>query len=80
MIEQTYSLSNCLCFALWQWIQNPAIKIRTMRNSRGRLHVYWIEQGRKFEFYGPGASRRPYWKNILYAGYRKEITTPQVKS
>lgn len=40
-----------------------------MRNRTGRLHFYWVmAEGRAWEFYGQGASRRGYLGNAVYFG------------
>lgn len=67
-------LGNCLACAVAAWLLNPvATRIACTRNRSGRLHFFWIRNGRRFEFYTAGASRLPYWRNALRIGEIREI-------
>lgn len=58
---------NCLIVAAVMGLRG--YEVRTMRNRSGRLHFYWRdEEGRAFEFYTKGASRRSYLRNALTLG------------
>lgn len=65
--------SNCVIFALFEKAKNPAVRIGFIRNRHGRLHCIWTLNGKRYEFYAKGRSSLPYWKNIIYRGYKKEI-------
>lgn len=59
--------ANCLLVALIAALGGG--RLRTARNRSGRVHVYWLDHGgRAWEFYRKGASRRPYWQNLVYFG------------
>lgn len=65
---------NCLLAALAAKLRAPReVRIRTLRNRAGRLHFYWERDGRRFEFYTPGASRGSYVRNAVRLGVVREI-------
>jgi hypothetical protein len=65
---------NCLICAIWEWLKYPTTtSIKLMRNRRRRWHVYWVRDGKRFEFYAPGRSSKSYLGNLLYVGTRREF-------
>ncbi|WP_256804562.1 hypothetical protein [Pseudomonas putida] len=68
---------NCVLAALMAWVASPkATRIRFIRNKSRRWHCIWERGGKAFEFYAPGRSRMPYWRNALYLGHSREIGVP----
>jgi hypothetical protein len=65
---------NCALVAIAQFLAAPrTTRIHCTRNRSGRLHLYWQRDGRRFEFYSPGASRCGYLRNALRMGSVREI-------
>ena len=65
---------NCLLVALAAKLLAPRrVRLRTLRNRRGRVHVYWERDGERFEFYTPGASSCGYLRNTLRLGTVRRI-------
>lgn len=69
---------NCLIVAL----VCGGLRIRVMRNRRGRLHFYWVDRnGSAWEFYTKGASAHGYLRNALRIGeIRRVPSLDQVSS
>lgn len=66
--------SNCFLAAVIAWALKPrTTRIRFIRNRSRRWHCIWERDGKRFEFYAPGRSRMPYWRNALYVGTTREI-------
>jgi hypothetical protein len=66
--------ANCVIAAVAAWALHPrSTRIRFVRNRARRLHCIWERAGRRFEFYAPGRSKLPYWRNALYVGTVKEV-------
>lgn len=58
---------NCLLMAMLACLFG--YRFASMRNRTGRLHFFWRDgEGRAFEFYKAGASRRTYLQNAFYFG------------
>lgn len=69
---------NCLLVALAAKLAAPRqVRLGVMRNRAGRLHVYWVRAGERFEFYTPGASRCGYLRNALRLGTIRRIGGPR---
>lgn len=65
---------NCLLVALAAKALAPRrVRLRTLRNRRGRVHFYWERDGERFEFYTPGASQSGYLRNALRLGTVRRI-------
>lgn len=64
---------NCAVVAVVaSWL--PGNSLHWKRNASGRWHVYWKDrQGRSWEFYKKGASKRTYFQNALYVGEVKRV-------
>lgn len=70
--------ANCLVVALAAKLAAPRqVRLGIMRNSAGRLHVYWMKGGERFEFYTPGASRCGYLRNAIRLGTIRRIGGPR---
>ncbi len=61
-------LSNCAIEALKAWWASPDVRIRVVRNKRGKLHVQWTEHGQVWEYYAKGASQFGFFKRLAYRG------------
>lgn len=65
---------NCVLAAVGAWIMRPTqVRILFVRNRSRRLHCIWKMGGVRYEFYAPGRSRLPYWRNIVYMGTVRAI-------
>ncbi|WP_059440929.1 MULTISPECIES: hypothetical protein [Comamonas] len=66
--------SNCIVSALVAWLLNPVgTQIRFIRTSTRRWHCIWVRDGHRYEFYAPGRSKLPYWRNLVYLGRIRQI-------
>ncbi|WKL16593.1 hypothetical protein QYQ99_03285 [Comamonas testosteroni] len=69
--------SNCIVSALVAWLLSPAhTRIRFIRTSTRRWHCIWVQNGQRYEFYAPGRSKLPYWRNLVYLGCIRQIGGP----
>jgi hypothetical protein len=65
---------NCAVVALAAFLLHPmSTRLRAVRNRGGRWHLYWVRNGRRFEFHTPGASRCGYLRNAIRLGTVREI-------
>lgn len=65
---------NCVLVAFAAWSVHPRnTRIKVTRNRAGRFHIYWERDGRRFEFYTPGASNCSYLRNLVRVGSIREI-------
>lgn len=65
---------NCIVAALVARVLSPAqTRISFVRTRAGRWHCIWVRAGHRYEFYAPGRSKLPYWRNLVYLGCVRQI-------
>ena len=65
---------NCVLVAVGAWLLAPRrTRLYAVRNPAGRWHLGFMRDGRRFEFYTPGASRCSYLRNALRLGEVRRV-------